>query len=150
MSIFSTSRISFLRETFTRGQIQKQTGIHWARQEAVLSGTKTLSVTERQSLTRMYRRETYIDLRNAGMSVSQSKRFRGYAPPSIHKYISIMDSTIETLAKGVTAKKMAVLDSAGIPYNIRDLIDEMHKKVLEGMKKSKRMYEDWLDYAAEE
>jgi len=82
---YSASRLSYLRESYTRGEIQSKTGIHWKTQEAVLANTKTLSATQRQSLTSFYGKSTYSDFRFQGLSVKNATRFRGYTPATVKR-----------------------------------------------------------------
>lgn len=146
MSTWASDRLEYLRGFMSRGDIQKQTGIHWRTQESIISGTRTITDMGRTNLNRFYRRTTYGNLRSSGMSVSQSRKYTGYKPASVQQYVNSMGEMVSKLARGALKN---VTDKYGIPASYAEHMDlylSLKEKVLEGLKKSVRVYDQWLDY----
>lgn len=139
-------RLEYMRGFLSRGEIQSQTGIHWARQEAYIRGTSSLSTDETRSLYNAYSRLSYSQLRESGMSASQASRFRNYAPTSLTDRISDMSTLISNLSEG-SVKSIIARQGITVTYEeYLDMINEMQGKVKTGLQESKLTYEQWKEY----
>lgn len=141
-------QIFFLRKhlALSRRSVSRATGIPAStlfrveKQQAILPRKYNLS------LRRLYQRQAYKILREEGMSVSQSNRFKWLTPESIIIKRGTMQSVTQFLTEGAYEARRVSLDKQGISYKDLEIWEEMNKAVKDGLRKSKKEMEEWEEY----
>lgn len=141
-------QLFFLRKhlALSRRSISRATGIPTSTLFRVEKQQAILPTKYNLSLRRVYQRQAYKILRDEGMSVSQSNRFKWLTPETIMIKRGSIQTVVQFLTEGAFVAKKVSLDKQGISYRDLELYEEMNQKVKDGLRKSKKELEEWEEY----
>jgi len=139
-------QLAYVAEQRSYAYVARATGIPYRKVLAMRAGTMKLSSEFARSMRNMFQRESYGRLKEAGFSVSESRRWSWYNPEQVVIKSMSLKAKIGELATGAVAAKLRKL---GLPTTIKsvdDLFDDMYRAVKEGIQRSELQTEDWMDY----
>jgi hypothetical protein len=145
MAWYEQSRLLYVRDYFTRGEIQSITGLHWKTQEAVIAGTIDLIPEWKNEITQLYTRTVYGNLRDVGMSVSQASRFRNYAVDAVYDIQSKYQGVLDQLAMESTAIRIAAKERRGIEVDYDEQYEASYNSMKYLLSQDPRSAEDILE-----
>jgi len=115
--------LNYFSQILSVGEIHIVTGIPTSTLYKYISGAYSPSPARETQLRNTYRSFQYSQLRQAGLSVSEARRFRDFTPDTVDTVISNIRDAISRVAEE------------------KGLIDAT---VREGMKMSRKHYEDLI------
>lgn len=98
---WASERLVYMNRTMSLSQISASSSIPKSTISYVMRGERNLPNKYHNPLRSAYQRTAYHDLRNVGLSVTQSDRFKWYSPS---KVVDILDEVINVVSKLVNAR----------------------------------------------
>lgn len=95
---WATERLGYLNLQQSYSQISANTGIPNATISYVINGQRNLPNKYHKSLRNYYQRSVYSDLKDAGFSSTQARRFSWYSPNKVLNVIEEITNVISQLA----------------------------------------------------
>ena len=79
-TLYSASRLQYLRTQMSAGELYKKTGIHWNTQNAIISERIIPDRLLKKQIKSLYRSISYDIFRKDAFSVKQARRMRDLSP----------------------------------------------------------------------
>ncbi|MBW8036252.1 MAG: hypothetical protein FVQ79_11635 [Planctomycetes bacterium] len=146
MTTTGLSRIKYLFEKQSDLWIARETGIPRATIGFVRRGERKLPGKYTLNLRRVYQRETYRRLWQAGVPWREARRFQWYSPERVRLITAEATMVVNTMAQGASESVAWKLRKEGKPVNMDSIWAEMKEKVKKGLFKSKKSIEDIGQY----
>lgn len=146
MTSLNIRRLQYTATFLSQKKISEATGIPQSTLSFVLRGKRHLPKKYISSTRNFFQRTVYNNLRGLGMSTIQAKRFSWYSPTSIIEIEGTMKMKLNDLTLGIIGQLTKRLDHKPTIQEINSLYGEAREKLILGMQKSHKVYEEWLDY----
>lgn len=131
----------------TRDGVSQDTGIPSATLRQYTAGVGDIPDIYRPGVRRTVERIHYTDMREAGFSSWQARRFRSFSPSRNQDVRNTFEDTVQELANGYALKRVEALGLDPTEENLKRFRSAGSRKVREGLRDSKLPLEDWVDYA---
>jgi len=146
----SIRRAVFLRTKTTLTNISQQTGIPISTLSYVSRGERNLPSQYVTPLRNFYQRFSYQQMRTAGIAVNQAHRFSWYQPEKVQLVLVEFETKIKYLTEGYVANYKKYIDGTINSDQALELWYDGEKAIREGIEKSEKPYEKWLEYGTRE
>jgi hypothetical protein len=141
MSI-NTRRLSYVLQSKTQIEVSKLTGIPQSTISRVKNGQIEMPLKYNSTLRNFYQKTAYGDLRDAGSSATQARRFSWYIPETVTDVVSTLNDTREMLSTAWVARQRMNSELEWDADDYESARFEAEKTILETMQKSKKTIED--------
>ena len=126
-----TERLQFLDSFMTQADIARETSIPQSTLSYAMRGERELPVKYNPSLRNLYQRTAYAELRGAGLSSTQSRRFSWYSPDKIFDVLNNTKNLVSRIVDIRLEQYMQYLESIGQPTTedaARQILEEAVEK----------------------
>jgi len=146
--VAGTRELSYLTSKFSMRQVAAFSGIPRTTLRRAMSGELRLPTQYRPQLRNLYQRTVYGAVREAGMSVDQSRRFSWRSPETAFITEGRMISLVDEMALGNVSRRAALEDVDLWSPRFNEIWDEEVEAVKEALRCSERSIEEWEAYVA--
>lgn len=122
-----TERLQFLDAFMTQADIARETLIPQSTLSYAMRGERDLPVKYNQPLRNLYQRTAYAELRSAGLSTTQAKRFSWYSPDKIFDVLNNTKNLVSRIVDMRLEQYMNYLERIGQPITedaARQILEE--------------------------
>ena len=139
------ARLSYVLESLSQSEVSRQIGIPRSTLQYEIAHNIPLGTQYQEALRNLYQRTAYANMREAGFSAEQARRFSWYSPERVVTNIGLMEEKV--LEFSVTRLANAELKSGEIWSNREraEYLNMIKDRVREGLRRSKAPVEDILE-----
>ncbi len=142
------SRFQYLLERVSASEISRQTGIPRSTLYDFSRQRYDLSSEQSRELRNYYQRTAYNELRQAGMSREQARRFEWQTPEKATEAQVRTESVVRQLSEGLVTIRERSARARGEEWDADVEIKRAQEDVKTGLRKSRKTLEDWEKYQA--
>lgn len=139
-------KLSYLTVAKNLRKLARDTNVPVRFLRDLQAGVARIPTLEIAKFNAYYRRETYANLREAGMNTSQATRFSGQSVETVTNAQFKVSRIIDHLTGGILGSRKQKLQARGLAWDEDFEYEKARASIWEGLRTSRKTIEQWEGY----